>query len=297
MYAGRGDLTRRTLPFVREGVRAGEPVMVAMTADKIDLLRDALGADADAVRFADMHEIGRNPACIIPAWQAFVAEHPGRPMRGIGEPIWHERSPAELVECQLHESLLNTAFAGAAGFQLLCPYDTTTLDPSVLHEARCSHPAVSEDDVCRDSRHFRGVAGLLSPSEAPLPRPPLDASTVAFSISTLREVRETVGDAATEAGLSGPRRRDVTAAVHELATNSIRHGGGLGVMRVWEDDEGLRAEVKDRGRIDDPLCGRRAPEPGQAGGWGLWIANRTCDLVQVRTSGDGTVIRVLMRRG
>ena len=217
-------------------------------------------------------------------------------MRGIGEPIWHERSPAELIECQLHESLLNTAFADAAGFQLLCPYDTTTLDRAVLHEARCSHPAVSEDDVCRDSRHFRGVAGCC---RRPTRRCRARRSARAPWRSASRRCAMCARPSATRrrGGPSGPRRRDVTAAVHELATNSIRHGGGLGVMRVWEDHEGLRAEVKDRGRIDDPLCGRRAPEPGQAGGWGLWIANRTCDLVQVRTSGEGTVIRVLMRRG
>ncbi|MGI8873571.1 MAG: hypothetical protein ACR2KP_04455 [Egibacteraceae bacterium] len=32
-------------------------------------------------------------------------------LRGAGEPIWPERRPAELVECQRHESLLNVAFA------------------------------------------------------------------------------------------------------------------------------------------------------------------------------------------
>ena len=34
-------------------------------------------------------------------------------MRGIGEPIWADRRPDELDECQLHESLINLAFAGA----------------------------------------------------------------------------------------------------------------------------------------------------------------------------------------
>jgi anti-sigma regulatory factor (Ser/Thr protein kinase) len=299
MYEGRDDFARRMVPFIREGVRAGEPVMVAVTADKIDLLRGELGPDAGDVRFADMAQIGRNPACIIPAWHAFVAEsrRPGRPMRGIGEPIWSGRTSRELVECQLHESLINLAFEDAGGFRLLCPYDTTSLDASVIHEAHCSHPLVGDGDASADSSHYRGAPQPLSPSEAPLPRPPLDARTVAFGMRTLRDVRELVAEVAVEAGLGPARTRDVIVAVHEVATNSIRHGGGIGIVRVWQDDEGLVAQVKDRGTIRDPLAGRRTPAGPQVGGWGLWIANHTCDLVQMRTDAEGTIVRVLMRRG
>jgi anti-sigma regulatory factor (Ser/Thr protein kinase) len=293
LYEGRDDLPRQMVPFIRDGVRAGEPVMVAVTADKIDILRDALGSDADGVRWEDMAVMGRNPARIIPAWRSFVAEEgrPGTPMRGIGEPIWSARSPTELVECQLHESLLNLAFADADGFRLLCPYDTTTLDESVLHEAHCSHPVVGDGD----SAHYREPAGPLSAADAPLTRPPLDARPLSFGPAMLRDVRELAATAAEEAGLSAPRTRDFVVAVHELATNSLRHGGGLGVVRVWHDDQGVAAEVRDRGRISDPLVGRHSPAAGQLGGWGLWIANNTCDLVQVRSEADGTTIRVLMR--
>ena len=111
-------------PFIRDAVAAGEPIMVAIGAEKIDLLRSRLGEDADRVVFADMAELGANPARIIPAWQEFVDANAGRPMRGIGEPIWADRSPTELVECQCHEALLNVAFADASDFHLICPYDT-----------------------------------------------------------------------------------------------------------------------------------------------------------------------------
>ena len=42
-----------TLPFIREGVAAGEPVLVVVSAARIGLLRAALGGDADRVAFAD----------------------------------------------------------------------------------------------------------------------------------------------------------------------------------------------------------------------------------------------------
>ena len=69
----------------------------------------------------------------------------GRRLRGIGEPIWADRSPDELVECQRHEALLNLAFADAGDFWLLCPYDVDALDPDVIAEAHHSHPAVVAD--------------------------------------------------------------------------------------------------------------------------------------------------------
>ena len=58
-----------------------------------------------------MAVLGHNPARIIPAWRDFADAHAG-PIRGIGEPIWPGRGADELVECQLHESLLNVAFDG-----------------------------------------------------------------------------------------------------------------------------------------------------------------------------------------
>src|SRR4029453_14786804 len=136
LYAGEVDFLAGTLPFLREGVAADEPVLVVVSAARIGLLRSALGRDADRVAFADMADVGANPARIISAWRDFVA--PSQPARGrargIGEPIWAARTPAELVECQRHETLLNLSFAGVPAWWLLCPYDTTALGPEGLGE-------------------------------------------------------------------------------------------------------------------------------------------------------------------
>ena len=81
--------------------------------------------------YADMSELGQNPARIIPAWRDFVDAGDGQasPRRGIGEPIWVGRSDVELIECQRHESLLNVAFDEAPTWWLLCPYDTSAPRP------------------------------------------------------------------------------------------------------------------------------------------------------------------------
>ena len=103
--------------------------MAALVPAHLDLLRDALGAAADEVRLVDMGELGANPARIIPAWREFTDEHAegGRPVRGIGEPVWAGRRGSELAESQLHEALLNTAVAAETPLWLLCPYDADGL--------------------------------------------------------------------------------------------------------------------------------------------------------------------------
>ena len=197
-------------------------------------------------------------------------------LRGIGEPIWAGRSGAELVECQLHESLLNLAFADATDFRLLCPYDTS-LDEAVVHEARRSHPHVDGGRATRSARSVRRRS-------APLPPPPRSARLIGFERDTLVDVRRFVEEA--RAGLGGDRQ-DLVLAVDELATNSIRHGGGRGILRSGGPrGAGLRGARP--GRIADPLAGRRRPELDQFGGRGLWIANQLCDLVQIRPGGQGS---------
>ncbi len=87
IYAGRDEFVEGTGSFVRDGLAADEPTLVVLSAPKIDALRSELGDLADRVHFADMGEVGGNPARIIPAWRDFVGQNQGRRLRGIGEPI------------------------------------------------------------------------------------------------------------------------------------------------------------------------------------------------------------------
>jgi anti-sigma regulatory factor (Ser/Thr protein kinase) len=294
LYAGEVDFLTGVLPFIRDGVAADEPVLVVVSAARIGLLRSALGPDADRVAFADMADVGANPARIIPAWRDFVAANDvdRRSARGIGEPIWAGRTPAELVECQRHETLLNLAFAGVPAWWLLCPYDTTTLDPEVLEEASRSHPVVSERGAASGSASYRGLEQAAAPFATPLPEPPGRPPELGFGSGSLAELRQLVSRRAAAAGLDPVRVADLVLAVDELATNSLRHGGGRGTLRIWRDAGALVCEVRDAGHIEDPLVGRERPALDRDGGRGLWMVNQLCDLVQLRSFPTGAVVRV-----
>jgi len=297
LYAGEDGFLAGTVPFIRAAQEAGEPVLAMVSAEKIDLLREVLdGADA-GVHFADIHAVGSNPARIIPAWREFVEEHgsPDRSVCGIGEPIWADRSPAELVECQRHEALLNLAFADGSIMRLLCPYDTEVLDPTVIAEAHCSHPVIVADGVERDSDTYHGIDVAVAPFADPLSAPPAHAAELDFAGDSLEALRQFVARRADAAGMNPARRADLVLAVNEVATNSVLHGGGHGTLLVWSEGDTLVCDLRDSGCFDHPLAGRERPSPDRVGGHGLWLANQLCDLVQMRSFPTGTVVRVHLR--
>jgi anti-sigma regulatory factor (Ser/Thr protein kinase) len=303
LYAGEAEFVSATTAFIRDGLAAGEAVLTVVDARKIGLLRSALGDQAGAAEFADMGVVGRNPGRILDAWYRFASEHAGvgRGARGIGEPVSASRSAAELVECQLHEALLNVAFPPEPAWTLLCPYDTATLGSEAVAEARRTHPFVRSGTESVASAEFAregfGGAGTAPPPwqfRDPLPEPPGGVATleVAVGEASLGELRRRAVAHAAHAGASPARTGDLALAVTELATNSLRHGGGNGRLRLWTDGASLVCEVADTGHISDPLVGRRRPTSRQLHGRGLWLVQQLCDLVQVRTEPGSTVVRV-----
>jgi len=299
-YSGTADFVDRTSAFIRDSVAEREPMLVVVSAEKIELLRDELGGDPEGIRFADMAQVGQNPARIIPAWREFVADQvpSGGRFRGIGEPICAARTASELTECERHEALLNLAFVGAPAWWLACPYDTESLPSSVMEEAKRNHPHIMDGDRRRESVTYRGLDEIATPFDDPLPEPRGVPRAFPFGPDgeSLTAVREQVGQAAEAFDLDVARVGDVTLVVNEVATNSLRHGGGVGVLRIWEEGSTLICEVSDAGRIDDPMAGRRKPSPDRGSGFGLWLANLLCDLVQIRSFPTGSVVRLHVRR-
>ena len=162
--------------------------------------------------FADMADVGDNPARIIAAWQAFVQAHAGAPqLWGIGEPVYPERSPTELAECQLHEALLNVAFDAATPFWLLCPYDLEALTADIIDEAQRTHPFVARGDERQACGTFQPI-DVADPFARPAAARPAEAAHMSF------EHRRPAPDARV--------RRRAGRAGRAGAGASHRHGAG-----------------------------------------------------------------------
>lgn len=296
-YSSDDEFLAGTVPFILEGVDAGEAVLALVPEPRLAVLRAALDAAAARVTLSDMKAVGHNPARIIPVWQDFVDRHGsgGRPVRGVGEPIWAGRGPDEIVECQIHESLINVAFADAGSVTILCPYQIAALDRSIGDEARRSHAWVRHDGACAESSQF-GASAAAAPFAGPLSPAPPEAHVERFDGGEVRRMRRLAADAAVQAGLAKGRADDLVLAVSEIVTNSVRHGGGSGTFAIWVSGAGVICEVADTGRIEHPLAGRQRPGPDQAGGRGLWLVNQLCDLVQIRVAAQGSTVRIHQHR-
>ncbi|MFF0533853.1 anti-sigma factor RsbA family regulatory protein [Streptomyces coelicoflavus] len=288
-YRSQDEYADRTVAFVREGLAAGEPVAVAVPGPNLELVRTGLGGDARDVTFLDMTDAGRNPGRIIPGvLRAFADAHARVRVRIVGEPVWSGRSAAEYPACAQHEALINAAFAGRPA-TILCPYDETRLAPDVLADALVTHPTVIARGREWVSEAYDWQAVVARYNEA-LTRPP-EAGVLAFGAGELPEVRRFAVGRAASLGLAGQRLQDAELAVAELTTNSVVHGGGGGTLAVWAEAGQVVCEVRDTGRLTDPLAGRRPPERGQIGGRGLLLVHYVADLVRVHTADDGTAVR------
>jgi anti-sigma regulatory factor (Ser/Thr protein kinase) len=244
------------------------------------------------VDFVDMAELGANPACIIPEWRRFLVDtRDAGPVRGVGEPVWQGRRDVELDEAELHEGLLNMAFDAGPSWRLMCPYDVRDLPGEIVAEALRNHPVVHPEPAAPDVG-YAGHEHALRGFTTALPEPPAGAARLPFDRRGLALLRRALREAAAENGMSRHATEDLVLSAHELATNSVLHGGGAGLLSFWREPDALVVEVRDGGRIDDPLVGRGLLDLDSESGRGIWMANQLCDLVQVRSGETGTQVRL-----
>jgi anti-sigma regulatory factor (Ser/Thr protein kinase) len=292
LYRGTEQFVSGIVSFARPAVDAGHPVLVLLTPAKISTVRTALAAAAEKVEFADVTDVGGNPGRLIGVWRRFADAHADATgLRGVGEAVFPGRSAAELAECRLYEELLNVAFDPATPMRVRCPYDLADLPASVIEDARRTHPfltgGVPGDE--RASADFQPL-DLAAPYARPLPAGPGDAPGISFQRGGLGGLRAFVTAQAQQAGLGQRSGSALVAAINELATNSLQHGGGEGELRIWTDDGWLLCEVSDQGHLTEPLAGRLPPAADA--GAGLWLANQLTDLLQIQSTSSGTVVRV-----
>ncbi|MFF7051599.1 anti-sigma factor RsbA family regulatory protein [Streptomyces griseorubiginosus] len=290
-YRSGEEFLEGTVGFIQEALDGGEAVVVAVPESKATLLRAEVPDDG-AVQYVDTSPLAHHPGRLIGAWQEWIREYTaqGRLVRGIGESPWAEaRSPSEVEELRYHEWLLNRAFADGPAWWLLCPYDLAGEQAAVEQMARC-HPEIRADGRTTPSTDFDPQAPF---DFVPLTHPCDPYDEFAYSTGDLPALRDKITACAEQLGLHGHRLRELHLAATEVAANSIRYGGGQGVLRTWTESRRLVCEFRDAGYISDPLVGRSKPPHTQMGGRGLWLVHQLCDMVEIRsTPKTGTTIRL-----
>ncbi|MGH3886321.1 MAG: anti-sigma factor RsbA family regulatory protein [Pseudonocardiaceae bacterium] len=305
-YRGTAEYLKGTVPFIRDGLAAGEPVAVAVPGPNLRLILTELGSDAGRVRLLDMTRAGRHPGRIIPSVLcAFADAHPSGRVRIISEHRGAGRAAMEYPACAQYETLINIAFAGRR-VTILCPYDTDRMGPQTLADARACHPLLIDAGGQRASTVYapeRVVAGDNQPV------PPGAAASFTFDAANRALARQFASDQATRLGLDGDHA-ELKLIVGELTANCLVHGGGTGTLCIWVergylvcevrnwevgDCEVRNSEMRDRRHIVDPLIGRQPADPSRPHTRGLLLVSYLSDLIQQHTRPQGTTTRVYLK--
>jgi anti-sigma regulatory factor (Ser/Thr protein kinase) len=293
VYSSEEEFLAGALPFLEEGIDLREPILAAPTPANGDLLRARLGRRAKAVDWAESREAHRTVERLAILLR-FIDRQQNRGVTGIrifGEPCWPPGGGPGVAEWKRYESFLNVALADYPVW-MVCPYDASRLSQDIVEDALLTHPAIGYGAGRTPS------PGFLEPSEfarridaVPLPRAPEDASERYFG--NAGAVRRFVSTEARAVGLGAGRVNDAESAAGEVAANVFRHASDVARVRTWVANGSFVCDIDDTGHgIVDPFAGYAIAGPLAPGGRGLTIARRLADVVEIRTTPTGALVRM-----
>jgi anti-sigma regulatory factor (Ser/Thr protein kinase) len=296
LYGREDEFLAAVAPFVQGGVDADEGVIAALSPGNLRALRHVVGRTPPWVRFVDAADWYSRPPDTMGRWVSFALDQlaVGRPgVRIVGEVFWPD-DPLLHGEMRRFESAATLAF-DALPTLVVCPYDKSRHPSSVIEAALATHPGVIEDGVASLSPthispevNAQRVMSELYPPEGETERrfEPFDvAALAAFVEGRARRAR-----------LDERRVQQLVAAACELAANAFTHVGSPVYVTTWMEDGHLVCQVEDEGRgIGDPGVGYQPPYAGDER-WGLWLARRWSDLLEVGRTERGNVMRLRAMR-
>lgn len=264
-YRSDAEYLEGLVPFVTDGLDAGQPVAISVPGPQGRLLTDALGPAAERVHLLDMTVAGRNPGRIIAGvLRRFADRHRDRHVRIIGEPIWPGRSATEYPACAQHEALINAAFTGR-DVTIVCPYDVAGLEASVLADARQTHPLLWEGEQRYPSADYAPDDVVARYNEPFQHTGDAEVHLVATA-ADLSPARRRIADRARTLGLPAARIPDLELIATELAANSLQHAGAPCELRLWRENGEIVCEARDTGSSPTrwPAAAPRRASPAAA---------------------------------
>jgi anti-sigma regulatory factor (Ser/Thr protein kinase) len=289
VYESRDEYVARAVPFLREGLEAGEGAIVANTRPGLAAMREALGQDAVHVTFVDVSSAYTRPARTLAAYHDVYAEQLRKTatLRAVAD-VQVGPDPGEWEMWMGYEAVLNRSFGHLPAW-VWCTYNANGLPDPVLEGVWRTHPEVLAGDALHASHRYEDPEHLLRRIAAK-PVPLTGLRSIAFG-QNIEEFRERLARELTAENLTQVRVLDGLLAATEVANNAIEHGGGVEEIRVGRADGRIVCEIVDRGDgFDDPGAGYLAPQAGV--GSGLWVARQLTWLIEFFPSPSGFTTRI-----
>src|SRR3712207_1152515 len=140
VYDSDERYAERALPFVEDGLAAGQAVIVAGTRDRLAIVREALGSANRRLSLLDAGLLYTRPARTVAAYYgALLVELRNAPAARVLGEVPFGPAPGEWGEWAIYEAVLNRALARLPAW-LLCAYDGAQVPDRVLDLALEAHP-------------------------------------------------------------------------------------------------------------------------------------------------------------
>jgi anti-sigma regulatory factor (Ser/Thr protein kinase) len=292
-YASDAEFAALIVPFVEEGVAAGEPVIIGYDDRKAGLLRSRL-TDPSAVEFIGGESLYATPARAIATYRRLFEFHlaMGAAQIRIAGDVPHPGNGRRFNGWDRYECAVNTVWQEFPVWGR-CLYDTTTAPPAVLEVVERTHPRlVSPSGQRRVSERYQEVPVFEG---LPPPPDPLEGSTPMAEL-TDRPAADTRYALARigRSRVNNTTLTDLIIGASEAVSNALRHGQPPVTVRIWATPDRIMVRVHDSGRGPaDPLAGLvPATSSTSDTGLGLWALHQLdLDTALIRAA-DGFTVRL-----
>src|SRR5579859_3719443 len=132
VYESDEEYLARAVPFLKEGLEAGEGAIVAHTRPGMAMMREALGSDATRVTFVDVSSAYTRPTRTLAAYHSvYSAQLQKTPrLRAVAD-VQFGPDPREWDQWTAYEAVFNRSFGHLPAW-VLCSYDASgTPDPII----------------------------------------------------------------------------------------------------------------------------------------------------------------------
>lgn len=289
VYESQDEYVALAVPFLKEGLEAGEGAIVAHTKPGLAVMREALGPDAAHVMFVDVSSAYTRPTRTLARYHAVFRDKLGQTpsLRAVAD-VQFGLDPGEWDLWTGYEAVFNRSFAHLPAW-VVCTYNANGTPDSFLDGVWRTHPEVVAGDTWNESDRYEDPDCLLR-ALTPEPRPLSGLRPIGFG-RDLEEFRERLARELVAEEVAEAQALDMLLAATEIAGNAIEHGGGVEDVRVGRADGRFVCEIVDRGAgFDDPAAGYLAPQPGA--GRGLWVARQLTWRIEFFPSAEGFTARI-----
>jgi len=292
-YASDTEFRAFIVPFVEEGIAAGEPVVIGYDDRKAGLLQSWL-TDPSAVTFIGDRSLYAKPARAIATYRRLFERHvaAGAAQIRIAGDVPHPGNGGRFDGWDRYEWAVNTVWQDFPVWGL-CLYDTATAPQAVLEVVERTHPRiVSPSGQRRASEHYEDIPLFEDLRVKPDP--------LEESMPIVELVDRPAGDARHALAQIGRSRvtdatlTELIIGISEAVSNALLHGRPPTTVRIWATPDRIVATVHDTGPgVTDPLAGLipAAHSPSNPG-LGLWALYQLDIDVALSHTDDGFTVRL-----